>query len=148
MEKVEILLAGQIVLKHFDSWLELLFDTFCKSSNKYAWIGLDGKEVKFLNDFRYSSELTPWETFLVFLEAEAVQFLLPKIIISSDVPIFVTSKSKMKHSFVWSCWKRDDGYSMEGIWVFLSNTTISTKEFNTIPQMFLWFGFTGRNVRL
>ena len=47
---------------------ELLFDTFRTPSNtKYVWTGLDGKDVIFLNDFRWSSELIPWKTFLVFL---------------------------------------------------------------------------------
>ena len=34
--------------------LKLLFVTFCTpSNNKYAWIGLGGKEDIFLNDFRW-----------------------------------------------------------------------------------------------
>ena len=58
--------------------LELFFDTFCTpTTNKYAWIGLDGKKVIFLNDIWWSSELIPWETFLVLL-GEVVHFPLPK----------------------------------------------------------------------
>ena len=30
---------------------------------------------------------------------------------------------------------------MEGIWVVESNTTISTKEFDTMSQVLFWFGF-------
>ena len=57
--------------------LELLFGTFCTpSNNKYAWIGLDGKEIIFWNDFWWSSELISWETFFVLLEGEVVHFSL------------------------------------------------------------------------
>ena len=49
---------------------------------KYAWIGVDGKDVIFLNDFRWSSELIPWEIFLVLLEGEVIYFTLPKIILA------------------------------------------------------------------
>ena len=59
--------------------LELLFGTFCTPSNtKYAWIGLDGKEIIFWNDFWCSNELISWETFFVLLEGEVVHFSLSK----------------------------------------------------------------------
>ena len=86
--------------------LELLLDTFSTpSTNRYACIGLDGKEVIFLNDFRWSSELIPWKTFLVLLEGEVLHFSLPKnhfskdLAIYSDVLIFATSKPKIKHPY-------------------------------------------------
>ena len=63
--------------------LELLLDTFCTpSANKYACSRLDGKEVILLNDFWWSSEPIRWETFLVLLEGEVLQFPLPKIILA------------------------------------------------------------------
>ena len=72
---------------------------------KYVWIEVDGKEVIFLNDFRWSSELITWERFLVLLVGEVVHFPLSKnnfskdLTISSDVSIFANSKSKIKHAY-------------------------------------------------
>ena len=68
--------------------LELLFDTFCTPSNKkYAWIELDRQEVIFWNDFRWSSKLIPWETFLGLLEGEVVRFSLSKNLSSKNLTL-------------------------------------------------------------
>ena len=72
---------------------------------KYAWIGVDGKDVIFLNNFRWSNEWIPWEIFLVLLEGEVIYLSLPKnhfskdLTISSDVAIFVTSKAMIRHPY-------------------------------------------------
>ena len=85
---------------------QLLFDTLCTPwNNMYAWIAMDGKEVIFLNGFRWSSDLILWETCLGLLEIEVVDFPLQNnhfskyLTIFSDVPIFVNSKSRIKYPY-------------------------------------------------
>ena len=54
---------------------------------KYAWIELDRQEVIFWNDFRWSSKLIPWETFLGLLEGEVVRFSLSKNLSSKNLTL-------------------------------------------------------------
>lgn len=35
------------------------------TAGRYAWVELEGKQVIYLNDIRYTSELIPWSDFLV-----------------------------------------------------------------------------------
>ena len=59
--------------------LQDIFDTFCNpAQNKFAWLGAESKEVIFLNDFRYSSELISWHVFLGLLEG-ALERIVIKI---------------------------------------------------------------------
>ena len=92
-------MAGQIVLKHsYSDHLSSCLIYFVH----HQTLGMHGQDcmekvVIFLNDFRWSSELIHWETL--------VHFPLPKnhfskgLIISSNVPIFATSKSKIKQLY-------------------------------------------------
>ena len=58
--------------------LELLFHKLCTTSNfKYAWKGLDEKEVTFLNNLCWWIDLIPLRTFLFPLEGEKIHFPLP-----------------------------------------------------------------------
>ena len=56
-----------------------------------------------LNDFRWSKDLIPWHDLLLLLEGETVKLparnnmYCEDIVISTDVAIFATSKSSIKH---------------------------------------------------
>lgn len=78
--------------------LDLVFKTFCNPAvDKYAWVGADGAECIFLNDFRWSRELIAWDKLLLLLEGHVVKLPAPKnhfstdVCIDSDVPVFATS---------------------------------------------------------
>ena len=68
---------------------------------KYAWLGSEKSKVFLLNDFRWSKDLIPWHDML--LKGEIVKLPAPKniysedIMISTDVAIYATSKSPIKH---------------------------------------------------
>ncbi|CAB4020514.1 Hypothetical predicted protein [Paramuricea clavata] len=74
-----------------------LFDN--PANDKYAWVGADKAEVILLQDFRFSKEVITWKDLLLLLEGETVKLPAPKnhfandVVISSDVPIFATSKA-------------------------------------------------------
>ena len=88
--------------------LKLIFGA-CLFSNplmdKFGWLTIEEKQVIVLNDFRYSSELVPWGTFLLFLEGETVTFPTPKnhtaenIIVTSenDMPIFANARGRIEY---------------------------------------------------
>ena len=65
----------------------------------YAWLGVEDKEVIFLNDFRYTPAILPWNDRLLLLEGHTVHFAAHKttyardIEFTSDTPVFATSKS-------------------------------------------------------
>ena len=74
-----------------------LFDN--PANDKYAWVGADKAEVILLQDFRFCREVITWKDLLLLLEGETVKLPAPKnhfatdVVISSDVPIFATSKA-------------------------------------------------------
>lgn len=73
------------------------------AKDKYGWIGADKARVILLNDFRWCKELIEWKDLLLLLEGEPVRLPAPKnlfsedVEISTDVPIFATSKSIVKY---------------------------------------------------
>ena len=87
--------------------LRIIFSTFLlPASCLYAWLGVEDKEVIFLNDFRWSSLILPWSDMLLLLESHVVHFAAPKtsyskgIEFSRDTPVFATAKAPI--SFVKS----------------------------------------------
>ncbi len=68
------------------------------ASCTYALLGVENKEVIFLNDFRYKTQILPWNDMLLLLEEHTVHFAAPKttyikdIKFEKDTPIFATSK--------------------------------------------------------
>ena len=65
--------------------IELIFKTFRNpATGKYAFVGVDEKEVLFLNDFRYSSEIIAWSEFLLLLEGDTVHLPRPKNMYATD----------------------------------------------------------------
>ena len=78
--------------------LKDIFDTFSNpSSCKYAFVGVENKELIFLNDLRWTPEMIPWQEFLNLLEGQSLHLAAPKthfsqdILLTSDIPIFATS---------------------------------------------------------
>lgn len=73
------------------------------SKDKYSWIGADKAKVILLNDFRFEKEQIAWKDLLLLLEGEPVRLPAPKnlfaedVSISSDVPIFATSKGRIRY---------------------------------------------------
>lgn len=78
--------------------LTKVFNCFTNpSSGTYAFVGIQNKEVAFLNDLRYNSLMLPWQDFLNLLEGMEVHIPTPKthfsedIELTSDIPFFATS---------------------------------------------------------
>ena len=48
--------------------LRVIFKSFLSSATcSYAWLGVEDKEIIFLNDFRYSPVIIPWSDLLLLL---------------------------------------------------------------------------------
>ena len=80
--------------------LRVIYNTFLSPATcSYAWLGVEDKEVIFLNDFRWSPIILPWSDMLLLLEGHVVHFAAPKttynqdIEFSKDTPIFATAKA-------------------------------------------------------
>ena len=80
--------------------LRVIFKSFLSPATcSYAWLGVEDKEIIFLNDFRYSPVIIPWSDLLLLLEGHVVHFAAPKtsysedILFEKDTPIFATSKA-------------------------------------------------------
>ena len=78
--------------------LTKIFHSFTNpSSGTYAFVGIQNKEVAFLNDLRYNTLMLPWQDFLNLLEGMEVHIPTPKthfsedIELESDIPFFATS---------------------------------------------------------
>ena len=78
--------------------LTKIFNCFTNpSSGTYAFVGIQNKEVAFLNDLRYNTLMLPWQDFLNLLEGMEVHIPTPKthyaedIELESDIPFFATS---------------------------------------------------------
>lgn len=84
--------------------LTLIYETFCNpASGSFAWVGVQDAECIFLNDFRWSQAVIPWNDFLVMLEGDIVHLPAPKthfardISLTSDTPIFCTGKHRLMY---------------------------------------------------
>lgn len=82
--------------------LTSIYKTFCNpATGSFAWIGVEKAECIFLNDFRWSPQLIPWQDLLLLLEGHVVHFPAPKTHFSKDIdfdmdtPIFSTSKNAL-----------------------------------------------------
>ena len=78
--------------------LMMIYDTFSNPARgTFAWVGVDEKEIIFLNDFCWSPLVIAWESLLLLLEGDVTHLLAPKnssardIEISWDTPIFATA---------------------------------------------------------
>lgn len=80
--------------------LTSIYNTFCNpATGSFAWIGVEKAECIFLNDFRWSPQVIPWQDLLLLLEGQVVHFPAPKTHFAKDIdfhldtPIFCTSKN-------------------------------------------------------
>ena len=78
----------------------MVYDSFLSPATcSYAWLGVENKEVIFLNDFRWSPVILPWADMLLLLEGHVVHFAAPKTNYSKDIeftrdtPVFATAKA-------------------------------------------------------
>ena len=71
------------------------------ASGSFAWVGVEHKELVFLNDYRWTPAQIPWANFLTFLEGATTQIPAPKtsrdkdIEFTRDVPVFATAQRKV-----------------------------------------------------
>lgn len=82
--------------------LTVIYKAFVNpASTTFAWVGAESAEVIFLNDFRWTSQVLPWQDMLLLLEGQPVHLSAPKthyaqdIVFDKDTPIFCTSKSEI-----------------------------------------------------
>ena len=79
-----------------------IFECFVNPpTSTFNWIGVEDAEIIFLNDFRWSPAVIPWEQLLHLLEGDVVKFPTPKnhyrdnIIFKRDSPVFVTAPDEI-----------------------------------------------------
>ena len=80
--------------------LRVIFKSFLSPATcSYARLGVEDKEIIFLNDFRYSLVIIPCSDLLLLLEGHVIHFSAPKTLYSKDIlieketPIFAMSKA-------------------------------------------------------
>ena len=80
--------------------LTKIFNAFHNpATGTFAWVGVEDKEIIFLNDFRLERSMITWADMLLLLEGDVVHFSAPKthysqdITLDNDTPIFCTSKT-------------------------------------------------------
>ena len=121
--------------------LELIFNCFVNpAKDKYAWVGVDKCEVILLQDYRWDSETIAWKNLLLLLEGELVHLPAPKnhfvtdISVSSDIPIFATSKEKIKFKGPNNTWDEKEDRMMDCRWkLFQFIHEFSEENQKTIP---------------
>ena len=80
--------------------LHIIYKSFLSPATcSYAWLGVEDKEIIFLNDFRYSPIIIPWRDLLLLLEGHVVHLAALKtsysedILVQIDTPRFATAKA-------------------------------------------------------
>ena len=80
----------------------MIYRTFLNpASTTFAWLGAEAAETIFLNQFRWSAQVLPWQAMLLLLEGQPVNFSAPKThyaqqtVFKKDTPAFLTSKSEI-----------------------------------------------------
>ena len=55
--------------------LTIIYKTFLNpASTTLAWVGTESAEIIFVNDFRWSAQVLPWQDLLLLLEGQPVHF--------------------------------------------------------------------------
>ena len=125
--------------------LQVIYNTVLSPATcSYAWLGVEDKEVIFLNDFRYTPAILPWNDRLLLLEGHTVHFAAHKttyardIEFTSDTPVFATSKSPIVFIIGSSIDERDrnDGCQMEKVSLFPSDSHFLSKDSDTMRHLF------------
>ena len=69
------------------------------ATGTFAWVGVEDKEIIFLNDFRWERSMITWTDMLLLLEGDLVHFSALRTqycqdnMLEADTPIFCTSKA-------------------------------------------------------
>ena len=111
------------------------------AQNAFTWIGVEKKEVIFLNDIRWNDKLIPWNNFLQLLEGASVHLSAPKnhspedIKLTKDTPIFATSIAKIRKYNAAGCVDEMETEMMDSRWkVFKFTHQYKREEINdTVP---------------
>ena len=102
--------------------LEKIYKTFSNPTRgRYNWIGVDEKEVIYLNDFRWDKEVIPWDDFLRLLAGERVWFERPKnqfatnIYIDEDntIPVFGTGMTNYQWMGAYQATNQQENAQMD-----------------------------------
>jgi len=109
--------------------IELMYNCFVNpASGKYAWVGLDEKEVAYLNDLRWTEELIRWSDFLLLLEGQTVhlprpnnQFAIDLVITRENtLPFLSTSKAPIEFIGRYNCRDKRESEMMNSRWKVFS----------------------------
>ena len=80
-----------------------IFNAFANpAKGTFNWVGVEEVEIIFLNDFRWSECIIPWEDMLHLLEGNKIHVPTPKthfaqdIVLEKDTPIFFTAPSRIR----------------------------------------------------
>jgi hypothetical protein len=80
-----------------------IFNAFVNpASGTFAWVGVEEAEIIFLNDFRWTERILPWQDLLRLLEGDKIHIPTPKthfaqdVILEKDTPIFCTGPSRIR----------------------------------------------------
>ena len=121
-----------------------IYDLFLNlSSSKYAFVGVENKELIFLNDLRWSQEMIPWQELLNLPEGQSVHLVAPKThyaretLITDDVPIFATSRSS-SCLFIFHCLNRKLSRATQDASVNLCSWELMRKALSQLLSPF-WF---------
>ena len=80
-----------------------IFNAFANpAKGTFNWVGVEEAEIIFLNDFRWSECIIPWEDMLHLLEGNKIHVPTLKthfaqdIVLEKDTPIFFTAPSRIR----------------------------------------------------
>ena len=79
-----------------------IFNAFVNPAKEtFNWIGVEEAEIIFLNDFRWSKRIIPWEDMFCLLEGNKIHVPTPKtnfaqdIVLEKDTPILCTAPNRI-----------------------------------------------------
>lgn len=111
--------------------LEKLFDCFTNpASNKYAWVGVDQKEIILLQDFSFDSNLISWKSLLLLLEGQKLYLPAPRnhfakdVEVDTDIPIFATSGEKIIFYNRFNAIDQRETAMMDSRWKYIEFTHV------------------------
>ena len=110
------------------------------ANDKFGWVGAQYARCMLLNDLRWTKELIAWNHLLLLLEGETVKLPAPKnfysedVCISSDIPIFATSKSMIKFRGTFNTTDEREDEMMKVRWrLFYFNHVFPEKDQKKVP---------------
>ena len=127
--------------------IELMFKVFVNpATGWYAWVGLNECEVAYLNDFRWSTEITTWSDILLLLENQTMHLPRPKnryatgmyIQRKNTIPVFATRKKPIEFIEKYNICDERESVMMSSCWDTFSFTyQIENAKILTLALAFL-----------